>query len=109
MLTEVNIADAVINDNSNKIYGFEPDRITGTSIVFHGKNNILYLEEGLNFKALAVETGMTNGTLTQITSGVSAGTEVLTDVQATGMEEEQQEENANPFMPRPKKKDEKKK
>ncbi len=69
----------------------------------------VWVKEGLNFKALAVETGMTNGTLTQITSGVSAGTEVLTDVQATGMEEEQQEENANPFMPRPKKKDEKKK
>lgn len=69
----------------------------------------VWVKEGLNFKALAVETGMTNGTFTQITSGVSAGTEVLTDVQATGMEEEQQEENANPFMPRPKKKDEKKK
>ena len=69
----------------------------------------VWVKDGLNFKAVAVETGMTNGTLTQITSGVSAGTEVLTDVQATGMEEEQQEENANPFMPRPKKKDEKKK
>ena len=64
----------------------------------------VWVKEGLNFKALAVETGMTNGTLTQITSGVSAGTEVLTDVQATGMEEEQQEENSNPFMPRPRNK-----
>lgn len=55
MLTEVNIADAVINDNSNKIYGFEPAECRGTSIVFHGMNNILYLEEGLRFKDVEIE------------------------------------------------------
>ena len=55
MLTEVNIADAVINDDSNKIYGFDPAEYRGTSIVFHGKNNILYLEEGLRFKNAAIE------------------------------------------------------
>ena len=55
MLAEVNIADAVINDNSNKIYGFDPAEYRGTSIVFHGKNNILYLEEGLRFNGAEIE------------------------------------------------------
>ncbi len=62
----------------------------------------LWIKDGLSFKALAVETGMTNGTLTQIVSGVKEGTEVFTDIQATGIEEEQ-EDNSNPFMPHPKK------
>lgn len=45
---------------------------------------------------------MTNGTLTQIVSGIADGTEVLTDVQSGQPEEE--EANANPFMPHPRKK-----
>ena len=60
----------------------------------------LWVKEGANIKALAVEVGMTNGTLTQILSGVSAGTKVLTDVQ-NGMPEENEESASNPFMPHP--------
>jgi len=60
----------------------------------------LWVKQGPSIKALAVETGMTNGTLTQILSGAQAGTEVLTDVQ-TGGEPEQEEQASNPFMPRP--------
>ena len=62
----------------------------------------LWVKEGPNLKAIAVETGMTNGTLTQIVSGISAGTEVLTDVQNGMMDEEPEQANSNPFMPRPK-------
>ncbi len=69
----------------------------------------LWVKEGSNIKALAVETGMTNGTLTQILKGVAAGTEVLTDVQNGMMEEEPEQSAGNPFMPRPKNKNEKKK
>lgn len=68
----------------------------------------LWVKEGSNIKALAVETGMTNGTLTQIVGGVKAGTEVLTDVESNIMPEEN-EQNANPFMPRPRNKDKDKK
>ena len=39
--------------------------------------------------------------LTQITSGLKAGTKVLTDVTAQQPEEEEQAQQSNPFMPRP--------
>ena len=68
----------------------------------------LWVKEGPNIKALAVETGLTNGTLTQIVKGASTGTEVLTDVQNSMMEEEPEQGASNPFMPRPKNKNEKK-
>ena len=57
---------------------------------------------GNTFKAHAVETGTTNGMLTEITSGISAGTEVLVDFKLSGGETEQAGQQAqNPFMPRP--------
>ena len=62
----------------------------------------LWTKEGNTFKAHKVETGTTNGMLTEITSGISAGTEVLIDFNISGGVEEQQEQQAsNPFMPRP--------
>ncbi len=62
----------------------------------------LWTKEGNVFKAHKVETGTTNGVLTEIVSGVSAGTEVLTDFTITGGEEMPQAQQAqNPFMPRP--------
>ena len=62
----------------------------------------VWTKEGNTFKAHKVETGTTNGVLTEIMSGVSAGTEVLTDFEIVGGEEEKGEEQAsNPFMPRP--------
>ena len=60
----------------------------------------LWVKEGPAIKAQAVEIGLTNGTLTQILSGASAGTKVLTDVQG-GLPEEVEETASNPFMPRP--------
>ena len=72
----------------------------------------VWTKEGNTFKAHQVETGTTNGTLTEIVSGVAAGTEVLTDFEITGGKEESSDEQAsNPFMPHPKnnKKDDKKK
>ena len=74
----------------------------GESITDAQAEHKLWVKEGTNIKAIAVETGMTNGTLTQIVSGISDGTEVLTDVQSGQPEEE--EANANPFMPHPRKK-----
>ena len=55
--------------------------------------------EGNVFKAHAVETGTTNGLLTEIVSGVSEGTEVLTDFSLSGGEEPEDDQARNPFMP----------
>jgi len=63
----------------------------------------LWTKEGNTFKAHKVETGTTNGVLTEITSGVNAGTEVLVDFNIIGGPEEmpQAQQAQNPFMPRP--------
>jgi HlyD family secretion protein len=57
--------------------------------------------EGGTFKAHKVETGITNGILTEITSGLSENTEVLVDFNISGGEEAQGQQAANPFMPHP--------
>ena len=63
----------------------------------------LWTKEGNVFKAHKVETGTTNGVLTEIVSGIAAGTEVLTDFNITGGESAmpQAGQAQNPFMPRP--------
>ena len=61
----------------------------------------LWTKEGNVFKAHKVETGTTNGMLTEIVSGISAGTEVLVDFSISGIEEVQGQQAQNPFMPRP--------
>ncbi len=62
----------------------------------------LWTLEGNTFKAHKVETGTTNGMVTEIVSGISEGTEVLVDFTLSGGENQQQGEQAqNPFMPRP--------
>ena len=57
--------------------------------------------DGNTFKAHKVETGTTNGMLTEIVSGISEGTEVLTDFSISGGEEENEQNASNPFMPKP--------
>ena len=58
--------------------------------------------EGNTFKAHAVQTGTTNGMLTEIVSGIDEGTEVLVDFSISGGDMPQQDQQAqNPFMPRP--------
>ena len=62
----------------------------------------LWTLEGNTFKAHKVETGTTNGVLTEITGGIAAGTEVLTDFNISGGEMgAPQQQATNPFMPRP--------
>ena len=57
----------------------------------------VWTKEGDVFKAHKVETGISNGMLTEILSGVKVGTEVLTG----GKEESEGPATSNPFMPRP--------
>ena len=61
----------------------------------------LWTLEGNTFKAHKVETGTTNGMVTEIVSGVSEGTEVLVDFTLSGGEEQAGQQAQNPFMPRP--------
>ena len=62
----------------------------------------VWTREGNTFKAHKVSTGITNGVLTEILSGVAEGTEVLTDFSMSGATGPQDAQQANnPFMPRP--------
>ena len=62
----------------------------------------LWIREGKTFKAIPVETGVTNGTMTEIVSGIKAGTEVLEDMDfGAQIEMPGQQQKSNPFMPGP--------
>lgn len=61
----------------------------------------VWTKEGPNLKAIAIQTGVTNGTLTQVTNGLTAGTKVIVDVQSNLPEMEEAQQNSNPFMPKP--------
>lgn len=62
----------------------------------------LWTKEGTVFKAYKVEVGTSNGMMTEITSGIAAGTEVLADFEISGGASSGQDQQAtNPFMPRP--------
>ena len=62
----------------------------------------LWTKEGTVFKAHKVEVGTSNGIMTEITGGIKAGTEILTDFNISGgAAEAEQQQAGNPFMPRP--------
>ena len=62
----------------------------------------VWTKEGSNLKAIAIQTGVTNGTLTQVTNGLQAGAKIITDVQSNISEMmDTQQQNSNPFMPKP--------
>ena len=61
----------------------------------------LWTLDGNTFKAHKVEIGTTNGIMTEIVSGISEGTEILTDFNISGGAPEQEQQAGNPFMPRP--------
>lgn len=60
----------------------------------------VWTKEGNVYKAHAVKTGATNGSMTEI-SGIEAGKEVITDIMMGGMDEMAEAGAGNPFMPRP--------
>ena len=61
----------------------------------------LWTREGDTFKAHKVETGTTNGLLTEIVSGIEPGTEVLADFKLATAGQPADQQAGNPFMPRP--------
>lgn len=65
----------------------------------------LWVREGKVFRAIPVETGVSNGTMTEIVSGIKAGTEVLADmIFGETPEAEGTQQKSNPFMPGPRNK-----
>ena len=67
-----------------------------------GARKVWTLENNV-FKAHKVETGTTNGVMTEILGGIAEGTEILTDFEISGgeMAMPQGAQGGNPFMPRP--------
>lgn len=67
----------------------------------------VWVREGKTLKAYAVKTGITNGTRTQIVSGVKEGAEVIVEMKATSADAEQEgagdNSESSPFAPGPRK------
>ena len=63
----------------------------------------VWIKQGDTFKAVAVETGTTNGIFTEITKGLPEGTEVLVDFKISNQQVDFPQGNQanNPFMPKP--------
>ena len=58
--------------------------------------------DGNTFQAHPVQIGITNGIMTEITSGLKSGQKVITEFKLNGEEEvEGTQANNNPFMPKP--------
>ncbi len=75
----------------------------------NGKNKVWTLD-GNTLKAHAVQIGMSDGTNTEIISGISRGTKVVTEIKEVQTEDEtaQGEQEQSPFAPGPKRNDKKK-
>lgn len=64
-------------------------------------NSKVWVREGNVYKAIAVETGETNGILTEIKSGLKGGEQVITEFHIDNAMTENENESKNPFMPQP--------
>lgn len=60
----------------------------------------VWTKQGNTFTAHKVETGISNGSVTEILSGVKEGTKVVTELNLTGVPTEEAG-SSNPFMPGP--------
>ena len=88
-----------------KAFRFHPNEAIlqkGESISDCEGDHKLWTKEGPVFKAHQVEVGTSNGVMTEIISGISAGTEVLADFEISGgAAPEADQQGGSPFMPRP--------
>lgn len=83
----------------------------GKKIVDCNGKNKLWTYDGKTFKAHAVQIGMTDGVNTEITSGISQGTSIVTEIKTVTAAEESAESESSeqsPFAPGPRKNDKKK-
>lgn len=90
-----------------KALRFNPNEIMlspDEKIVNCDAKNKVWVKQGQTIRAIAVETGISDGTLTEIISGLKAGETVIIGNKSNGMpndEESEEEESTNPFMPGP--------
>lgn len=61
----------------------------------------VWVKDGSTLKAKPVKTGITTNGFTQIESGLTAGTEVVTGISVSEADDESAKEESNPFMPGP--------
>lgn len=61
----------------------------------------VWVKDGENLKAIAVGTGVSNGTLTEVTNGLKVGQEVICGFTMEGPDIDEQGQPRNPFMPGP--------
>lgn len=61
----------------------------------------LWVRQGNTLRAIPVQTGASNGVVTQIVSGISDGQEIVNGVQVSNGMEANGPQNGNPFMPGP--------
>ena len=66
-----------------------------------GAAHKLWVLEGKNIRAIPVEIGVSNGTLTEISSGIKAGTQVVEEMVFEMPETADAQQKCNPFMPGP--------
>lgn len=80
------------------------DLMKGIKIVDCKGKNKVWTKEGNVFKAHAVQIGMSDGTHTEILSGISRGQVVVTDAKAAMEQDDQNDDNAggesSPFAPK---------
>lgn len=99
----------------SKALRFTPTKetVNGAKIIDCKGKNKVWTKEGNVFRAHAVTLGITDGTRTEILSGVSKGTVVVTDVKAQAVNHEDDDATADsgeksPFAPGPPGKNKKK-
>lgn len=90
-----------------KALRFNPNEIMlspDEKIVNCDAKNKVWVKQGQTIRAIAVETGISDGTMTEIISGLKAGETVIIGNKSNGMpndEESEEEESTNPFIPGP--------
>ncbi|MCF0198379.1 MAG: efflux RND transporter periplasmic adaptor subunit [Bacteroidaceae bacterium] len=85
---------------SNKALRFRPNEELlneGEAIEDCEGRDKVWVKQGTTYKAVAIQKGVTNGTMTQITAGATEGMEVVTEI--NNPLDVPQEKAQNPFMP----------
>ena len=78
------------------------DLVKGAKIIDCKGKNKVWTREGNTFKAHAVQIGMSDGTHTEILSGISRGQVVVTDAKALANDQEEADAGgeSSPFAPK---------
>lgn len=87
----------------NKALKFAPNEAMlkdGETIKDIEAKDKVWVKEGNEFKAIAVVTGLSNGMMTEVVSGIGEGKEIITEFEMPESEQAGPQGNNNPFMPK---------